>query len=310
MTDSSSVNLPFIPANRRRSFFWQFTLATALSWIAGGLLASWLRIVILAGIPRNSILSEFIYGAILGTILGLTQWWVLRRYRLDRLWIFNTGAGFVISAVISQAWRPWIGGLLATIAYIWLGMAQWLVLRKRVDRSWRWLIVPPIAMLVANLFRLIVFFIVLSSNLALPPWSWVGIEILAGLMIGVIFAGCFLMLHRRGGYFSLPTEAGYRLIKDREQIRKLKESLYEQIDRAWQTETTTHQSLVYGVAVATEGTIIQYQPINAVAGEHQEQTPLAQLVSQHPTADLEVAWFEVCFLPTGRLEVQEWESEI
>ncbi|NES96406.1 MAG: hypothetical protein F6K32_14465 [Desertifilum sp. SIO1I2] len=309
MSDSSSVCfLPLVPENRRRAFFWQFTLLTTLAWMIGGLLAAFIQYNFPI-ISFNPIFREFFYSLIRGSLIGTAQWFVLRRYRLKTLWIFNTAGGFLISSLVALAWRPVIGGLFGAIAYIWLGLAQWLILRKRVRNAWQWIFVPPLALLAGNVLRLGFLVPIVLLQLPVAPFALVGIEVIAGFIVNAILAALFLRLRRNR--IALPTveEENVRWITERSQLRQLQASLYERLDKAWEAEMTANQPLVYGVAVTPDGEIVRDRPMDAAATEYREQTPLAQLVSPNPAPYSEVAWFEVRFTPTGALKIEPLEAE-
>jgi hypothetical protein len=99
----------------------QWVLATTLGWAVG-----W-------------IISEFA----VGVTVGLAQWIVLRkRIEHPELWVLASGIGWaagrglVVAVLPSQA-TVLAGGIIGAA----LGLAQWLVLRQRVVKSWWWIIV-------------------------------------------------------------------------------------------------------------------------------------------------------------------------
>uniref|UniRef100_A0ACD5GZB6 Uncharacterized protein n=1 Tax=Desertifilum tharense IPPAS B-1220 TaxID=1781255 RepID=A0ACD5GZB6_9CYAN len=217
-------------------------------------------------------------------------------------------------ALSSVPWWLWlgvrtIGGLFGAIAYIWLGLAQWLILRKQVRNAWQWIFVPPLALLAGNLLRLGFLLLMIVPQLPVAPYTLVGIEVIAGFIVNAILAALFLRLRRNR--IALPNleEENVRRITERSQLRQLQASLYERLDKAWEAEMTANQPLVYGVAVTPDGEIVRDRPMDAAATEYREQTPLAQLVSPNPAPYSEVAWFEIRFTPTGALEIEPLAAE-
>uniref|UniRef100_A0ACD5GYA2 Uncharacterized protein n=1 Tax=Desertifilum tharense IPPAS B-1220 TaxID=1781255 RepID=A0ACD5GYA2_9CYAN len=70
MSDSSSASfLPLVPENRRRAFFWRFTLLTTLAWMVGGLLAALIQYNFPI-VSFNLIFREFFYSLIRGSLIG------------------------------------------------------------------------------------------------------------------------------------------------------------------------------------------------------------------------------------------------
>jgi hypothetical protein len=144
-------------------------LATGFGWLlVEGILSSLKTPVIAAFWQPQGMLGTLVMGLVSGLIVGATQWLVLRRYVPDWLWILANAAGYVLFMITLQGWRDlvfagvvnlplqnlsWLGGilgvLLATLCAFWLGFAQWLVLREYARHSWKWIVVPPLAVLLA-----------------------------------------------------------------------------------------------------------------------------------------------------------------
>ena len=80
----------------------------------------------------------------LGALIGLAQWLLLRRYLPQSgWWILATAIGYAIPLEFSTLSPlrdpPWLGGLVTFVLFgLALGVAQWLVLRRRMLQSEWW----------------------------------------------------------------------------------------------------------------------------------------------------------------------------
>lgn len=101
-------------------------------------------------------------------------------------------------------------------------------------------------------------------------------------------------------------------ITDPSQLVALRQKLYEQLDRAWQTRSVVKQDLVYRVGVNASGRITGYFSENTAANEQVQQTPLPSLSSppipSNTTPKEPLAQFRVVFGSNGQLQVQPWET--
>ncbi|MBI5032515.1 MAG: hypothetical protein HZB51_18475 [Chloroflexi bacterium] len=82
--------------------------------------------------------------AVLGALIGLAQWLLLRRY-LPRSgwWILATAIGCIVPMQFGEMfpWRdpPWLGGAIMFMLFgLTLGIAQWFVLRRYMAHSVWW----------------------------------------------------------------------------------------------------------------------------------------------------------------------------
>ena len=95
-------------------------------------------------------------------------------------------------------------------------------------------------------------------------------------------------------------------ISDTKQLRELKQKLYNTIDQSWKNPINI--TSIYLVKVDKNGTITSYQPLNQVASNNINNTPLPNLVNSDSTttkaAKTEWAEFAVLFYDNGTLEVQ------
>ncbi|WP_414526657.1 hypothetical protein [Nodularia chucula] len=177
-TDDTSNPHPgkfLIPRVHRQVFFWQFTLITVLGWVVGGIASIGLEKTILGGIPpADSVHWVKILGNIVfALIFAADQALVLRRYIPGMLWILATSLGWLIANSVNIAWLKYISviasslnpgispelvflwGLLSTISYIltgiWLGLCQWLVLRRYAKAALWWIFLPSVSFFLISL---------------------------------------------------------------------------------------------------------------------------------------------------------------
>ena len=121
--------------------FWLFWALAFLGFPIGGYLAN-----VIVG-PVTTALRAGIAGAIVGAVLGLIQWFVLRaQIPVPFWWIIATSAGMALGLAISVAFfgSEVSGNSLlgrAVITGIIVGTAQWLVLRQILPQSWIWIVV-------------------------------------------------------------------------------------------------------------------------------------------------------------------------
>jgi uncharacterized integral membrane protein len=138
-------------------------------------------------------------GFVEGAVLGMSQWWVLRR-RISELspvrWIlytaFAAGAAYGIGlapSTFAAVWQHWplpvqilVGATLAGALLVSIGAAQWLELRRRVRRAGRWIAVTAAAWC----FALAAFL-----GIATPLWhegQSVGAAVAVGAVAGLAMA--------------------------------------------------------------------------------------------------------------------------
>ncbi|AFZ28146.1 hypothetical protein Cylst_6180 [Cylindrospermum stagnale PCC 7417] len=176
-TTADDQNIPhtgkfFIPRSQRRRFLIQFTFITVLGWVTGGIASIALETIILASLsPPDSAQSAMLIGylsnILFAVIFAANQALILRRYLSGWLWLLATSIGWLIANSISTAWINYISsiaaslneslspqanvifGFLSTTSYIlagiWLGICQWLVLRRYTASAWRWNFLPSIS---------------------------------------------------------------------------------------------------------------------------------------------------------------------
>ncbi len=96
-------------------------------------------------------------------------------------------------------------------------------------------------------------------------------------------------------------------ITDRAKLEELTGTVYDRIDRSWQTSPTFTPNLVYRVSVSQDGAIDNFDPLNQPAKDYTQKTPLPHLLKSAATSNSNsaapVAKFTVIFAPTRTLEV-------
>ncbi|MEJ6480324.1 hypothetical protein N0Y54_02885 [Nostoc punctiforme UO1] len=223
----NSVNF-LIPRSQRQRFFIQFTLMTLIGWVVGGVASIALEKIIFQSSPGIalqtqtwSILVRSLSNVVFAVIFAADQALIIYRYLPGLQWLFATSVGWLIANGVSTAWINYISsiassspeetfifGFLSAIAYIisgvWLGLCQWLVLRRYTAGIWWWNFLPSIAFL---LITILVWLLFLVQNL-IPEanrtfilyWSGQGFT---ALILGIVPAIGLCTLkrnsHRRSG---------------------------------------------------------------------------------------------------------------
>ena len=116
------------------------------------------------------------------------------------------------------------------------------------------------------------------------------------------------------GYAKTPEVTGEK-ITDTSKIKDLNQKLYSTIRQNWSVTPTFAKDLKYRVAVNKEGVIADYEPLNQVAFDHFQETPLPQMFQSvygsnvaAPDNKEALAHFQVVFTPKGELEVTHWKG--
>ena len=138
--------------------------------------------------------SPIALNIISGLIIGLAQWYVLQnKFIKSGWWVLATassgiGGGFVFSimgptgfTIVGIIFANAIGGLFA-------GIAQWLVLRRRVHGSGHWVVISTVAWVVGGTFGNI--FTLSSGNFAIGG-------LVCGVIIGLITGSQLALLLNR-----------------------------------------------------------------------------------------------------------------
>ncbi|MBW4688900.1 MAG: hypothetical protein KME40_28375 [Komarekiella atlantica HA4396-MV6] len=204
-----------IPRSQRRKFFIQFTLMSVIGWVVGGIASIALEKIILESLPTVaqqstlSVLVRFLSNVVFAVIFAADQALIIYSYLSGWLWILATSAGWLITNSVSTNWINYISsiasslnetlspeklliyGFLSTIAYIisgiWLGLCQWLVLRRYTAGVWWWSFLPSMSFLFISiliwLLSLIQDLIPEASRTNVLHWSGQGF---AAVILGVI----------------------------------------------------------------------------------------------------------------------------
>ncbi len=237
--ESKSDNIPptaretgkhrlLIGRSQRRIFCLAFILMTILGWIVGGFASLFVERALLPRVPdffvqqpqmwetQVRFLSSGLFALIFATFQGL----VVRRYLSFWLWMLATSVGWVIFTTVAATWKNNIisfalsrslsandlvnWGILSTLAYnfaaIWLGLPQWLVLRRYKVATWWWIFLPTIIFCIISIF---VWLLAILAEL-IPENYRTQILYLSGqgftvLMLGIIpsIGLCNLKIHSR-----------------------------------------------------------------------------------------------------------------
>lgn len=96
-------------------------------------------------------------------------------------------------------------------------------------------------------------------------------------------------------------------ITNKTELLELKQKLYNTIDKTWKTPINV--TSIYQVKVDKNGAIATYEPLNQIATDNLEKTPIPSLVNSDPTTkkeSLQTEWaeFTILFYNNGTLEVQ------
>lgn len=204
-----------IPRSQRRYFLLQFTLMTCLGWVVGGI-ASLALENILVRLPstvyqdsQTGHITSYLSSIVFALIFAANQALVVRRYLSGRLWMLATTVGWLVANSVSTAWISYISslasslnenlsldgmvilGFLSTLSYIisgvWLGLCQWLVLRRCATDAWWWNFLPTISFFFISiliwLLSLLQNFIPDTIRTSILYWSEQGFT---ALILGVV----------------------------------------------------------------------------------------------------------------------------
>lgn len=307
------------PAGRLQ-FILLFTLLTFL----GGVVAARVTLRLLPGLEASGsagLVQVNWLGLILtGIAIGFAQGFLLRRYLSSWHWVVATSLGWLVSSALALSLLTSSGGILSSLAFVWLGFAQWWVLRQVAKPTWFWILLPCIASLAS--FLLSPLFNTLAGIVGeLGTFLLFAVNQFAvwGVVEGIGL--CTLRQkgsnsRRRGSATDSPL-SGFPEITDLEQLRSLAQQLHSQLAQASTPEIADNQDLIYLVDVTAEGAIADYQPVNQAAFDCVAQTPLPKLLeaadsaqSRASSAPVSLARLQVIFQAAGSLAIRSAAGEL
>jgi hypothetical protein len=339
-TLAPSQQFLIFPPERLR-FTLLFILATGFGWAFTTILFHSVHDPILQTyLAEQGLIASFVTGFVSGLIVSAAQWLILRRYLPDCLWILASAVGYVLlTTTLEAGWNwiaillrldsvvSWLNGLsplalpilssslrtvVTAICAIWLGGAQWLLIRHYSRSSAWWIGTPSIAVLLsAGIMGLSALLPGIHIILPLEP------SVLGAGVLGTTQAIAACMLWRKSGNVMLgnhrnPLVAAPEILRYG-QVQTLARELYRQLNHTWIQESAQTEPLTYLVGVTDGGAIAAYQPINPVASNQVAQTPLPsmvipELIRQVNGKAQPLARFNVSFLPSGGLKIAPWRG--
>jgi hypothetical protein len=212
-----------------------------------------------------------------------------------------------------------LGEFFSNLAFIWLGFAQWLVLRQFAKPAGFWILLPCVAsfgsFLLAPLFNAL-------ANTVGQLGALLLLSVNQFAILGVVEAIALCTLrqkgrnsHRRGAATDLGLATSPE-ITNLEQLRSLAQQIHSQLVQAGTPEIADDQDLIYLVDVTAEGAIADYQPVNQAAFDYIDKTPLPTLlvVAESPQAEASqprsLGRLQVIFQTAGRLVIRSATGEL
>lgn len=98
------------------------------------------------GIPLTDAALVLTFGAVIGVGMGLAQWLILRAQGIPgRRWILASAVGLLIGyplaigalELLPELDQPWVGLVFGACAGATAALLQWLITRRRGDRTYR-----------------------------------------------------------------------------------------------------------------------------------------------------------------------------
>jgi len=149
---------PVVPLRERgwALWFW-WVLANAMGWAA------------------STVVGQDMAGAVLGPVAGVVQWLVLRRQiRKGGWWVLASVIGWPVALLaVGFALQDPPGWILFAVVGAVIGVAQWLVLRRQVQRAGWWVLASTMGWGMT----------VITQGI---PVGWVAGMSMAGAMVGAI----------------------------------------------------------------------------------------------------------------------------
>jgi hypothetical protein len=168
-----------IPPDERVQFIILFTILSGLSWAIGTLLIRYLKVPITG--------TMFDSGLVQGVFIGIAQWFVLKSYISSKFWILLTALGWAVSIGVSSIVLTFINERIGIFAFICLGFAQWLLLRRYIKHSWVWILIPVLPAILVTVL-----------DMGSIPKPNAIVEIVRIISLGGIPAFGLCFFHRKG----------------------------------------------------------------------------------------------------------------
>jgi len=312
---------PFLiePPQRLR-FALLFTFLTLLSGRVAVALSWWLTLGLYGRLPEAivGIGRQWLEWILVGGAVGIGQWLLLRRYIPSQFWIEATTLGWIVANAVATSSLDNSGAFLSHLAFVWLGFAQWLVLRQFAKPAWFWILLPCVASLgsfvVSLLFQALADTTGGLGSLLLPIASQFAV-------LGAVQAIALCTLRQRGRINSRrgskPDASSITPeITNLKQLRSLAQQLQAQLNQTTIAEIEGDPDLIYLVDVTEDGAIAMYQPVNQAAFDYINQTPLPTLLSVAKSPQLEasqqipLARLQVIFQAGGTLAIRSADGEM
>ncbi len=313
---------PFLiePPQRLR-FALLFALLTLLSGLVAVALSWWLALGLYGRLPEAivGIGRQWLEWILVGGAVGIGQWLILRRYIPSQFWIGATALGWIVANAVAASSLDNSGGFLSNLAFVWLGFAQWLVLRQFAKPAWFWILLPCVASLGSFVVSLLFQTLARTAgglglgSLLLPIASQFTV-------LGAVQAIALCTLRQRGRSNSRRSSTDASSITPEitnlEQLRSLAQQLQTQLNQTTIAEIEGDPDLIYLVDVTEDGAIAMYQPVNQAAFDYINQTPLPTLLSVAESPQTEasqqesLARLQVIFQAGGTLAIRSADGEM
>ncbi|MBW4489593.1 MAG: hypothetical protein KME12_17560 [Trichocoleus desertorum ATA4-8-CV12] len=312
---------PFLiePPQRLR-FALLFTFLTLLSGLMAVALSWGLALGLYGRLPEAivGIGRQWLEWILVGGAVGSGQWLILRRYIPSQFWIGATALGWIVANAVAASSLDNSGEFLSHLAFVWLGFAQWLVLRQFAKPAWFWILLPCVASFGSFVVSLLLQAAASTAGelgaLLLPIASQFTV-------LGAVQAIALCTLRQQGRSHSRrgskPDSSSITPeITNLEQLRSLAQQLQAQLNQTTIAKIAADPDLIYLVDVTEDGAIAMYQPVNQAAFDYADQTPLPTLlaVSESPQTEASqqksLARLQVIFQAGGTLAIRSADGEM
>ena len=207
---SSKTLLPFNPWGF--GVLWVLLHFIVLTLI-GALVTPLLSMILMPSLPISIhpfekweyilIINSFITGLVIGGV----EWYLLQRYfEWSKAWIVVTAIGFILSRVWLNFTLEWVHFLLgfisaeiglvlinAAVSSVLIGVAQWFVLRGKIDNAYLW-ILASLAGGLAGVFVVELYFIGISDSVNPDRFEQGIIDVVSLVVDETIKVACLIWL--------------------------------------------------------------------------------------------------------------------